>query len=632
MHSTAALVDTASSKHARLRPVPIGAVTLHDGFWKHRIDANRTNGIPAFLAWLDRDDQTAPFRAYASGSGIDAAIETMRANYDGRNYHRLPHHWRANVLAWLEACAWALQSADDPAPRETLETFVRGVVSAHRDPRFLSAYYGDDYEHSYQLATPGHLIQAAIAHYRLAGDRSFLDCAMQVADDVLRKFTGGRYAEHPCIEMALVELYRTTGETRYLEGARHFLEPLLRQSPVIGPDEGEGDWRHFNRHVVRQTYLCTGGADYVLETGDEAFQSKLEAIWNDMTSAKMLITGQLAVDPVCPERVTSRPYELSTGVFGVLQGTSRTGCELCEAVGNAYWNWRMLAANGEAKYADQFERVMYNGLLSHVSFEGDRFDYLLALASDGDHPPRTIWGHPETGCCPPNALRFLASLPGYMFSTSADGVWVHLYDNCRVDLSSPDGRSVGFEVETQYPWEGRVALRLALPRVLDLAVYLRIPSWCRNASIKVNGRTVEQPMVAGSYCCLKRVWKDGDTIEVDLPMPAVGVQANPQALDYRNKLALMRGPLVYCYEGVDNPDVDVWNIGTPGDDARQAFGLYGSWDSSDQFCSTQEVDLLGGVVTLKRTIDDGRLCTAIPYYAWGNRGQHKMRVWLEREN
>ncbi len=620
-------VANMSSARVRLNQVPIGAVTLRDGFWKSRVDANRTAGIPAFLAWLDRDDQTAPFRAFASGdsSAISAGIETLRANYEGRNYHRLPHHWRANVLAWVEACAWALQSADDPDLRATLDTLVHGIVAAHENPDFLAVYYGDDYEHSYQLATPGHLIQAAIAHHILTGETSFLNCAKKVADDILAKFTGQRFAEHPCIEMALVELYRTTGEQRYLDGARHFLEPLLRQSAAIGPDEGEGDWRHFNRHVVRQTYLCAGGADYLVETGDQSFRSKLEAIWEDMTSGKMHVTGQLAVDPICPERVTAKPFELSTGVFGVLQGTTQCGCELCEAVGNAFWNWRMLQATGDAKYMDQFERLLYNGFLAHVSLEGDKFHYLCALASDGDHTPRTIWGHPETSCCPPNALRLIASLPGYFCSTSAEGVWVHLYDNCALDCRLDKGLSLKLDQQTNCPWDGKVLIGISVSERAKLTLHLRIPGWCADAQVAVNGQPVAQPVVPGSYCAVHRTWNDGDMITLNLPMPVVGITADPRAADFQDKLALMRGPLVYCFEGADNPDTDVWDIRIPGQDSGVGEWLYRSTGFLDSFEPVYDANLLGGVTSLR-----GERCVAIPYYAWNNRGQHKMRVWVGR--
>ncbi len=607
------------------------------------MERNRTAAIPAFLKWLDRDDQTAPFRTFATAaetgdsSHVKAAMETLQRNFQGRNFHRLAHTWRANLLVWLEACALTLQSNDDPALRELLDVFVNGIVQAHRSQEFLDLYYGPAYEYSYQLATPGHLIQAAIAHQRATGDDRFLKCAMPVADDICGKFRGEMFAEHPCIEMALVELCRVTGEDRYLRVARHFLEPLLRQPPVIGPDFGEGDWRHFNRHVVRQTYLCAGGADYIAETGDAALGKQLDLIWNDMAGGKLLITGQLAVDPVCPERITRSAFELSTGVFGVLRGTGDCGCELCEAVGNMFWNWRMLALRGQAQYMDLFEKTLYNGLLAHIALDGARFFYLCPLASDGDQPPRTIWGHPETSCCPPNAMRLLAALPGYFFSTSADGVWVHLYDNCRLDWHLDDGLGITLVQETEYPWDGKVTIRVAPQRPATFDVYVRIPGWCENANVQVNGEAAIGAAPPATYCRIRRHWQRGEEITLELPMPVLNVVADSRVRDYRNKVALQRGPLVYCFEGVDNPQVDVCDIRRKADlalaDEHQApQALYEVAGVASEFEVAFRPDLLDGIVTLNQTpAKQGTTLTAIPYFAWSNRGPSPMRTWVGRD-
>ena len=290
----AGVVSTVASPFAPLKPVPVQAVTMRDGFWKTRMNANRTNGIPSFLAWLDVDDQTAPFRAYAAGdkAGIAAGLETLKTNPTGMNRSRNGHSWRANFHKWLEACAYILQSGDDPDTRALLDLFVTGVANAHQDNAFWTIYYGDDFEKSYGLGNPGHLIQAAIAHHRATGSTEFLECAQRVADAICQRPQDENFAGHSVIEMALVELYRTTGIERYLAGARHFLTPLLRQPPIIG-----SDFRgYISRHVVRQTYLMCAGADYYAETGDQEFMDKLTAIWRDMTTGKLHLTGQLAVD------------------------------------------------------------------------------------------------------------------------------------------------------------------------------------------------------------------------------------------------------------------------------------------------------------------------------------------------
>ena len=310
----AGVVDTGNSPHAVLRPVPIRAVTMGPGFWRPRMDANRRAGIPAFHAWLDRDDQTAPFPAFARhGAAIDhpeirTALERMDDTFMGRNRHRLRHTWRAAVLKLVEACAFVLQSGEDPTIRARFDPLVAGIVAAHGNRDFLKAYYGPDFENSYQLATPGHLIQAAIAHHRCTGRDEFLSGAARVADAVDRKLSNRTCADHPCIEMALVELYRATGSPSHLRTARRLLSALLEQPDAIGQGRGayhEDGHDHFGRHVVRQPYLCAGGADYLAETGDAEFRTKLEALWRDMVMGKLHITGQLAVDYWMPERITA---------------------------------------------------------------------------------------------------------------------------------------------------------------------------------------------------------------------------------------------------------------------------------------------------------------------------------------
>ena len=641
------MIKNLKNYQKKLDSVPIKAVNLRDGFWSSYYEKNRKYGIPAFLAWLDRDDQTAPFRAFYQkrrfndSSEIRNSLNILKNNYKGNNFHRLPHTWRANFLTWVEACALILQSEEDNELSACLNEFVDGIIEAHNNRNFINIYYGKNYKFSYQLAAPAHLIQAAVSYYRATKKENFLKCAMEVANDILQKFKGEKFAEHPGIEMALVELYRLTGEKHYLKGARHFLEALIRQPAIIGPyGYGKGNWRHFNRHVVRQTYLCAGGSDYFLETGEELFIKKLENIWNDMATAKLQIGGQLAVDQICPERITSHPYALAAGVFGVIRGTVNSGFELCESVGNAFWNWRMFNATGNSRYMDLFEKIIYNGFLAHVSLDGMNFYYLCPMSSDGDHPPRNIWGHPQTNCCPPNALRFIASLPQYFFSTSLEGIWVNLYDNCRLNWKLKNGTPVLLDQETKYPWDGKVTIRLALKKSAEFSLFLRIPGWCRKADVYINNKNFDCVAGGGIYYRIDRRWVDGDCVNLDFMMPPVWMAANPNALEFKDKIALMRGPLVYCFEGTDNPGINVWDIKIKGAynrdrDLKEKLdmkNLYEPIEEADNFQVEFLSGFLNGVTTLNRLSEDGPLdLTAIPYYAWGNRGPGQMRVWVGLE-
>jgi DUF1680 family protein len=354
-----------------------------------------------------------------------------------------------------------------------------------------------------------------------------------------------------------------------------------------------------------------------------------------MVTGKLHITGQLAVDYWMPERITAEPFALSAGVFGVLQDHVVRGCELCEAVGNAYWNWRMLACTGDAKYMDCFERVLYNGFLAHVSVDGAAFHYLSPLATDGDFPPRNAWGSPEANCCPPNALRFIASVPGYIFGTSADGLWVHLYDDCRLDWHLADGTAVALVQHTRYPWDGTVTIELRPAQPCEFALNLRIPGWSSRAAVRVNGQDVKTAPAAGSYCRLQRRWREGDVVALELPMPVVAMRADPRARDFEGKAALMRGPLVYCFEGVDNPGRDVWDVRLPtmtGAPVVEQGGLYTPIGTPAAFESAFDEDVLGGVTVVRGPSGtEAGTATAVPYHAWANRGASPMRVWVDRD-
>lgn len=642
----AGAADTTRSPNAVMRPVPVHAVEIDDGFWKPWLDANRTQGIFSFLNWLDEDDQVSPFREFAhfartgDASRIDDGLDRMRRAYEGKNNQRLRHTWRATVMEVVEACAYILQSGEHTGIRALMDELVTGIVAAHASNEFLLSYYGENFEHSYQLGTPGHLFQAAVAHHRVTGETDFLNIAVTVADSIAGKFKGRAFAEHPGIEMALVELYRATGEKRILELATHFVGLIMEQPPVIGPDTGEGHWRHFNRHVVRQTYLCCGTADLLAEISDPALLEHLLAIWEDMNAGKIHITGQLATDYWLGERITNEPFAISTGVFGCLQDHIIHGFELCEAVGNIMWNWRMLTLTADTTFFDLLERTLYNGLLSHISLDHRNYHYLSLMASDGDHPPRNPWGNPTTGCCPANAVRFMPSIPSYFFSTSNEGVWVHLYDNCKMDWHLPDGRSIILSQRTRYPWDGTVTVEIGLREPAEFSVHLRIPSWCEHAVITINGRRLEDSVERGTYHRICRVWRDSDVITVTLRMPVVAMEADPRAHEFRDKVAVMRGPLLYCFEGVDNPDYHIRTISIPATGERiRPFGegieteaLYHPATELSFFEPIDKPDLLGGVTVLKGpTQNRGKSkITAIPYYAWANRTQSSMRIWIDR--
>jgi len=364
---------------------------------------------------------------------------------------------------------------------------------------------------------------------------------------------------------------------------------------------------------------------------------RLTALWDDMTTGKLHLTGQLAVDSENCELICKDAFDLHAGVFRLLL---RTGLETCEAIGNAFWNWRMLALTGDARYADLMERTLYNGFLAHVSRDGGKFHYLCPLASNGNHWQRTPWSSTSTSCCAPNALRMIASLPGYMFSTSQEGVWVHLYDSCTMDWRLADGTELCLAQDARYPWDSNITITLDPERSATFDLNVRIPGWCRNPIVQVNGQPVEGDIASGAYCRIHREWRKGDVVTLQLPMPVVAVTADPRARFYEGKVALCRGPLVYCVESTDNPAVDMWDmcVAWParhaGDEGRALPGHYRQSAVLDEFGTDFRQDLLGGVMSLQGpggAYDalEGML-TFIPYYAWANRdSRSSMRIWMD---
>jgi DUF1680 family protein len=426
--------------------------------------------------------------------------------------------------------------------------------------------------------------------------------------------------------MALVELARQTGERRYLDQAQYFID--ARGHSLIGGKEYRQDHvplREMERmvgHAVRAAYLNGGAADLCAETGDAALRAALERMWRNLTQRQMYVTG--GIGSRYEGEALGADYELPN---------ARAYTETCAAIALVMWAWRMLALDGDARYADVMETALYNGVLSGISLDGLAYFYENPLASDGRHR-RTPWH--ECACCPPNIARLLASLPGYFYSTDKDGIYVHLYAEGSARTALPNGRTIGLTQHTHYPWDSHVSLELDTDG--DLSLFLRIPAWCESqATLEINGTPYPAPLTPGSYAAIQRTWRKGDTVQLSLPMSVRCVQAHPYALENTGRVALMRGPLVYCVEGADNPGLDLCDLVLP---------------SNAEIHTSFMPDLLGGVVALSF---DGQLAspdaewtdrlyrtarpslaptanhsqvTAIPYYAWANRQPGPMQVWL----
>lgn len=601
----AGVVDTAKSPYAKLHPVPIRAVKMKDGFWKKRMDANRESGIPELYRLLEQH----------------GVLDNLRRISGKKNVERRGAVWTDSDLAkWMEAVAFVLQSEDDANLKKLLDAAIDELISIQCPDGYINSYFAGELANQrfrnlsreHELYCAGHIFQASIAHYRATGERKFLDAALKYADYLTKVFGPGKIEQadgHPEIEMALVELYRTTGEKKYLDLAGFFLS-----------SQKYSERKTIEGHAVRACYLASGAADYFAETGDKAIMDALEHVWNDMVSCKMYITG--GVGARSAGEAFGAPYELPN---------EQAYAETCAAIASIYWNWRMLALKGEARFADVIERTLYNGFLSGVSLDGKHYFYTNPLACYKEYQ-RVPWF--DCTCCPTNVVRMIASLPGYFYSTSEEGVWVHFYDNSVLNWRLENGVKLILEQETNYPWMRDVNIKVTPEIETKFTLFLRIPGWCCFASVSINDEA-ERGAVPGEYLQIEREWKPGDRIHLKLPTDTTLQEADPRVREDLECVAVQRGPVIYCIESVDNPEVPIRDV---------------ELMVNEHISVEIEPNMLGGIAVVKakgvypipsqergplyRAKDSIRLevketdLTLIPYYAWANRGPSHMEVWI----
>jgi DUF1680 family protein len=621
------------SPHARLRSVPVRAVRIHDGFWARRRQVNVERSIPTLLQLLEENGVVDNFRR------ISGRKQAPR---------RGPLYTDSDLYKWMEAVAFVLQSEDRPALRAQFEQLTDEILAAQEPSGYLNTYYVEErkalrfqeMQRGHELYCLGHLLQAAIAYYRATGSRRLLDGGIRFVDYLIETSGPGKrplLTGHPELELALVELYRTTGDRRHLElagyllrgdGERLKLTPrdyvyLFSGKPFVERTRLEG-------HAVRAMYASSGAADYYMETGDPAYWKTLERLWRDMTSAKMYITG--GVGSRAQGEAFGEPYELPNQLAYT---------ESCAAIGNLFWNARLLAATGEARFADVMERALYNGVNSGMSLDGTLYCYRnpLELTGNPEDKIRNPWY--TTTCCPPNLERVLASLPGYFYSTSRDGLHVHLYDNSELDWKLEDGTPLRLTQKTQYPWEGVIEITLRPERARAFTLFLRIPGWTRSAQVLVNGQPASEKAQPGTYLAIRREWRPGDTVRLTLDMAPRLIAANPLVRENTQRVAVERGPLVYAMEGLDQPG------------GGSLFDLALLLPSKG-FTIERRPELLGGVTVLRhadlapekplaalplyqpleaasiRRTRPAEL-VLIPYYAFANREPTPMQVWIPFE-
>jgi len=625
-----------------VQPVPFTAVHFTDAFWLPRIEVNRAVTIPFAFEKCEETKRIYHFERAAAALRGEALADKSPPGYPFDD---------TDVYKVIEGAAYTLSVKPDPKLEAYLDGLIAKIAAAQEkdgylyttrtiDPQSPHRWAGDERwvrekVDSHELYNLGHLYEAAVAHYQATGKRTLLDVALRTADLLDRTFGPGKrsiWPGHQITEMGLVKLYRVTGDARYLSLAKFLLD-------ARGPDGTEGAGRTYNQshrkvveqseavgHAVRATYMYSGMADVAALTGEQAYVDAMDRIWGNVVGRKLYLTG--GIGSTSSGEAFGIDYELPN-----LSAYNET----CAAIGNDYWNHRLFLLHADARYIDVMERTLYNGLLSGVSLDGKSFFYPNPLESAGQHQRSPWFG---VACCPGNMTRFLASLPGYVYARQGDTLYVNLFVASTAEVAM-DGGKVKLVQETRYPWDGAVRITVSPERERPLDVRVRIPGWARGeavpsdlyrfadrsdeeATLRVNGQKVPLTLEKG-YARLDRRFKAGDVIELGLPMPVRRVAAHPSVEADQGRVALQRGPLVYAAEWPDNPGGKVRNL-LLSDDAPLATefrpGLLNG------------VQVITGPAVALAYDAEGKLSrktqsmTAIPYYAWANRGAGEMLVFL----
>ena len=594
---------SAEPAHRQLTAVPFTAVKLRDVFWAPRLQVNREKSLPHNFKWCE---ETGRFSNFSKAAGL------QEGQFEGIYFND------SDVYKVLEGASYSLADHPDPDLDRMTDDVIAKIAAAQRLSGYLNTYYtlvepGKEWTEcgvKHELYCAGHLIEAAVAHFRATGKRTLLDVAIKYANYIDSLFGPGKRVDvpgHEEIELALVKLSEATGEQRYLKLSEFFLN--ARGNPANRP-RLYGEYCQDHRpvaeqnvivgHAVRAMYLYAGVADVAAYSGNEKHVAAMNRLWDDVVGHKMYITGGIGARH--EGEAFGDPYELPN---------ESAYCETCAAIGLALWAHRLNLLHGDAQFADVLERVVYNGVLSGIGMDGEHFFYVNPLAADGNHHRQPFF---PCACCPTNVVRFLPSLPGYVYATSRDGIYVNLYVAGDGTIESQD-TTVAMRQETQYPWDGKITLTVNPKEERAFDLHLRIPHWCSAANLTVNGAPADARPNAKGYAVVRRTWKAGDKVELSLPMEIQRIEAHPQVTADAGRVAIQRGPLVYCFEAVDN-DGRVSNI---------------VLDREPKLRIQPQADLLGGITLIRGQARGGRQVTAIPYFAWDHRDPGAMLVWVRQD-
>ena len=632
----------------KLTSLPLTAVRLDDAFWSPLMAVNRTATLP-----IQRHQCQITGR-------LDAFTWTPGGDRPE------PHiYWDSDVAKWIEAAGYSLALHPDPALEKQVDDVIDTMAAAQAPDGYLNSHYlvvetdkrWSNLRDCHELYCAGHLMEGAVAYFQGTGKRKLLDVMCRYADYIIATFGTGAgqkrgYCGHEEIELALVKLYHATGQAKYLDQARYFIEERGRQpyyfhleAAARGEDPSSYHFQTYDYlqadlpireltqvagHAVRAMYYFAGATDVAAATGDKTLLAACRRLWKNLTARRMYITG--GIGPTRTNEGFTFDYDLPN---------ESAYAETCAAIALVFWAHRMLHLDGDAQYADVMERALYNGILSGVSRDGKKFFYVnpLALYPPMLNPKDTFFSGQRQdwfgcACCPPNVARLIASLPGYVYSSTGREAWVHLYAAGQASLEVANTK-LTLTQATAYPWDGEVALTVSPETPATFTLALRLPGWCRKASLRVNGKPVALAGITKKgYARIQRLWSPGDKVSLSLAMPVERISAHPRVRHNAGRVALQRGPVVYCLEHVENgPDLNSVilprsssfkllrgpsSLGSvPMLTAKALRPDAAAW-RDDLYHPADRTNAGKKPFTLK----------AIPYYLWANRAPGEMLVWI----